>query len=115
MFIEPNPFDKDLTIKKDKNAIKESIRNCILTTQGERPFEPTFGTKIYSSVFENIDDLTFFADGDISLSVLQNDPRVELGPRNYSLSDKTISISFDYFIRELNIRETIKIGLERTR
>lgn len=115
MFIEPNPFDGDMPIKTDRNAIRESIRNCILTTVNERPFEPYFGTRINSAIFESIDDAEFYLDSDIVRSVYSNDSRVFLGPRTYSLSDQTVTVHFDYEIKALGIRENIKISLERTR
>jgi len=115
MFIEPNPFDGDMSIKTDRNAIRESIRNCILTANGERPFEFLFGTNIQSSMFESLDDFKFNADGELATSIYQNDQRIILGKRNYTLSDQTMTISFDYQIKSLNVRESIKISLERTR
>ena len=39
-----HPNTKDITILKDLDAVKQSIKNLILTSRGERPFQPTLGT-----------------------------------------------------------------------
>lgn len=56
-------FHKDLTIvpgradiarKVNEEAVKESIRNLVLTQRGERPFQPDLGCDVRSMLFENI-------------------------------------------------------------
>lgn len=60
-------FDKDLTIhpvsndvsrKLNEEAIKESIRNLILTDRGERPFQPNVGSSVRAMLFENLTQST---------------------------------------------------------
>jgi len=53
-FITPNSFTGDLNLTKDVNAIKQSIKNIILTNSGERPFDVFFGADIYKNLFENL-------------------------------------------------------------
>ena len=48
-----NAFSKDLNAKLDVNAVKQSIKNLILTQPGERPFHPEIGSKIHGLLFEN--------------------------------------------------------------
>ena len=50
-----NPVSSDLSRKTNEEAIKESIRNLILTNRGERLFQPFIGTNLIGSFFENID------------------------------------------------------------
>ena len=38
-----NPFTDDVSIVKNDNAIKQSIRNLVMTTPGEKPFQPNIG------------------------------------------------------------------------
>ena len=52
--LTPHPSSKDLTLKYDKDAIKRSIRNIMLTNNYERPFKPNFGANIRRLLFENI-------------------------------------------------------------
>jgi phage baseplate assembly protein W len=56
-------FDKnfvtnDLMVAKDFTAIKNSIRNLIMTTPSERFFNPTIGSKLSDQLFEPIDIIT---------------------------------------------------------
>ena len=56
--ITPHPSSGDLVLKYDKEAIKRSIRNIMLTNNYERPFKPSFGSK--GTLFELADDVTKF-------------------------------------------------------
>ena len=50
-----NPVSNDVSRKTNEEAVKESIRNLILTNRGERLFQPFIGTNLIGSFFENID------------------------------------------------------------
>ena len=43
MNFKAHPITGDLTIKKDSDAIKQSIKNIMLTNYYERPFKPSLG------------------------------------------------------------------------
>jgi len=47
-----NPMFK-LSYTTEQQAIS-NLKNLLLTTKGERPFQPLFGVDIYSLLFENI-------------------------------------------------------------
>ncbi len=62
-------YYSDLTTNMDRNlitgqlaritndeAVKESIKNLVLTSLNERPYQPTVGSRIRESLFEPIDD-----------------------------------------------------------
>ena len=51
-----NPNNKDITIKKDIAAIKQSVKNLILTHKGERPFQPYLGSTVNAIVDMDADD-----------------------------------------------------------
>ena len=51
----PHPVTKDLTILKNENAIKRSVRNLVETIPRERFFNPNLGTDIRSSLFDFCD------------------------------------------------------------
>ena len=46
--------DGDITRDTDEEAIMNSVRNCILTIQGERRMLPEFATTIQKMLFENM-------------------------------------------------------------
>jgi phage baseplate assembly protein W len=47
-----HPITGDISIKRDSDAIKRSVKNIILTNKYERPFKPNFGTGIRDLLFE---------------------------------------------------------------
>ena len=58
MTFQSNPLNDDLIALKNANAIARSIRNIVFTIPGEKFFEPSFGSRITESLFENIDDIS---------------------------------------------------------
>ena len=47
-----NPSTGDFGVVKNENAIKQSVRNLILTMFGERPFQPSIGSRVKMLLFE---------------------------------------------------------------
>jgi len=74
-----HPNTKDVTVLKDLDSVKQSIKNLILTSRGERPFNPNLGSGIRALLFEPAD---FFTSIDlqeaIEETVLNFEPRVNL-------------------------------------
>jgi len=58
MTFQSNPLNDDLIALKNANAIARSIRNIVFTLPGEKFFQPSFGSRITESLFENIDDIS---------------------------------------------------------
>ena len=47
-----NPVTGDIVVLKNEEAIKQSVKNLILTQINERPFNPNLGTNTTSYLFE---------------------------------------------------------------
>ena len=74
-----NPLSGDLIALKNENAIARAVRNIVLTSPGEKFFDPDFGSSISEILFENVDDITAVSIEDEIKSCLNNyEPRVEL-------------------------------------
>ena len=74
-----NPLSGDLITLKNENAIARAVRNIVLTTPGEKFFDPDFGSSVGEILFENVDDITAVSIRDEIRSSLSNyEPRVEL-------------------------------------
>ena len=74
-----NPLSGDLIALKNENAIARAVRNIVLTTPGEKFFDPDFGSSVSEILFENVDDITAISIEDEIKSSLKNyEPRVEL-------------------------------------
>lgn len=50
--LTPHPINKDLGRIKNDAAIKQSLKNIIMTNLGERPFQPLLGSNVNGSLFE---------------------------------------------------------------
>ncbi len=76
---QTNPLSNDLLGIKNETAIARSIRNLVLTQQGERPFNSILGSKVAGLLFENLDEITGSAIRDEIRTTINNfEPRVNL-------------------------------------
>ena len=73
-----HPGTNDISPITDLNAIRQSVKNLVLTNFGERPFHPEIGTGITGLLFENADFFTANSIKGETLRVLRRfEPRVE--------------------------------------
>ena len=56
-----NPLSGDLIALKNESAIARSVRNIVLTTPGEKIFDPEFGSSVNDLLFENVDEVSEIA------------------------------------------------------
>ena len=74
-----HPLTNDAIALKNASAVARSVRNIVMTFPGEKPFNPTFGSKISKSLFENIDNISAITIKDeIANSIRRFEPRVIL-------------------------------------
>ena len=74
-----NPINFDLARKLDEEAVKESIKNLILTDRGERLFQPEIGSDVRKMLFENINNSTIEVIKDLVRNTIRNyEPRANL-------------------------------------
>ena len=79
MTFQSNPLNRDLIGIKNETAIARSVKNLVLTSQGERFFNSSFGTKVSKLLFENIDAMTAsIIKDEISFTLNTYEPRIEL-------------------------------------
>lgn len=114
-----NPNTGDIALKKDAEAIKQSIMNILLTSRGERPFNPDFGGNLRAYLFENFDVVTQAAMESVIVNSLRNyEPRVRVD--NIVISDlsyrNALNISIDFTILSPEERqEVVEFVVERIR
>jgi len=66
-------------IKKDVDAVKQSVRNLIMTNHYERPFHPEIGSGISQLLFEPLDPITSNSLTRVISEVITNfEPRAQL-------------------------------------
>ena len=73
-----HPVTKDISVLKDANAIKRSVRNLVQTIPRERFFNPILGTDIRGSLFDFVDFGTASViEKQIETTIDNFEPRVE--------------------------------------
>ena len=115
--ITPHPSTGDLILKYDKDAIKRSLRNIMLTNDYERPFRPGFGANLRSLLFELADDITKFEiRKQITEAIEDFEPRVAID-EIYLNQDRNnrMYVNLHYGIRGVEEAQELEIILERVR
>jgi phage baseplate assembly protein W len=112
-----NPFTKDFGAVKNENAIKQSVRNLVLTMFEERPFQPDVGSGVRKLLFENWDPFTQDAiKNEIENTLERLETRIEI--ENIDLIDNSdlneIQISLEYKIVGQAITQEVEFLLEKT-
>ena len=110
MSFESNPLNEDLIAIKNETAIARSIRNIVFTLPGEKFFNPSFGSDISASLFENIDDITGgIIEDQIRQSINNYEPRVNLESvktfPNYETNSFDVIITYDIVGSEIPTQE----------
>ncbi len=114
-----NPLSNDLIGLKNENAIARSVRNLILTTQGERPFQPVLGSNVNNLLFDNMDKLTAAALKDEIRNTIENyEPRVEIEEIivDPNFDNNEFNVTVQYYIVGIDVPEQeLSFVLESTR
>ena len=114
-----NPMSNDLISLKNETAIARSVRNLILTTQGERPFQPVLGSNVNNLLFDNMDKLTAASlKTEIETTIENYEPRVDINDiivdPNYDNNEFNVTVS--YYIVGMDVPEQeLSFVLESTR
>ena len=116
---QTNPLSNDLIELKNESAIARSVRNLVLTGQGERPFQPVLGTGVSRLLFENMDKLTAAAIRSELRTTIENyEPRVEINEIlvEPDFEGNAFHVTLQYFIIGMDVPEQeLTFALEPTR
>ena len=114
-----HPLTKDLRKKTKENSIKQSVRNLLLTSPGEKLFNPNWGCNLRGFLFDPISDTSAIEIKEtVGLSLKNYEPRIEVidilvGPM---LDNDGYDIVLYYKLRETTtvINQTVSLT-ERVR
>ena len=116
---QTNPLSNDLIALKNESAIARSVRNLVLTIQGERPFQPVLGTGVSRLLFENMDKLTASSIRSELRTTIENyEPRVEINEIivEPDFEGNAFHVTLQYFIIGMDVPEQeLTFALEPTR
>jgi phage baseplate assembly protein W len=113
-----NPISLDLAVKRDEEAVKESIKNLILTDKGERLFQPLLGGNITAQLFENNTPATIkLIQEQVKSTITQYEPRAQLIDVvvQSSIDNNKVEITIYFYVTNIEQPVTVTVFLERTR
>lgn len=113
-----NPISEDLALKRDEEAVKESIKNLVLTDRGERLMQPFIGGNIRAMLFENNTPAVIkMIQEQIRTTIETYEPRATLIDVNVlsSIDDNTVKVNIYFYINNIEQPISLSVFLERTR
>ena len=94
-----NSFTNDLNLVQDLTAVRQSIKNIVLTMRGEKSFNFLFGGSAQRLIFESTGNISVDDLSRINLAIRTEEPRVTLKEITYSFEDEltlVLNINFEY-------------------
>ena len=113
-----HPVTKDISRKYDDNAIKQSLRNLILTSNYERPFHSEIGSQVRSLLFESASPMLAVSMRKAIFDLVNNfEPRVDLIEVlvNFNPDENYLYLKIEFKIVNTERPLTLDLVLERTR
>ena len=113
-----NSATGQLNKKTNENAVKQAIRNLLLTDHYERPFQPAIGSNLRSLLFENFGPTTTLrAKEYIKETIEQYEPRADLIKTDVIANPDGNALGVSIYFRIINTIEPARldINIERSR
>ena len=113
-----NAITGDINKKLDVNAVKQSMKNLILTELMERPFQPDLGSALAGLLFENA---TMFTTERIKVTIetlLENFERrakinsIDVEP---NIDNNRYDVTINFYVIGINEPQELEVKLERIR
>lgn len=114
----PHPQTKQITRKTNTNAVKQALRNLILTNRYERPRQPLLGGNIYNYLFEPFGPIVVDGIRDTIKTLIENyEPRVKLLSVDVSNDEdnNALEITISFNVATSTTAENLEITLYRVR
>jgi len=116
--LERIPGREDIARRVNEQAVRDSIRNLVLTDRGERLFQPDIGCDIRGSLFENIDQNTILIlKENIKSTIKQYEPRcvVQDVIVNANIDRHEVFVKIIFSVINTNRNLSLTIDLSRVR
>lgn len=113
-----NPVTRDVSRKYDENAIKQSIKNLVMTNHYERPFHPEIGSSVMGLLFENESPMLQVTLQRAIIYTIENfEPRVRLlgVDVNFRPDSNAVDVTVNFTIVNTEKPLAVDFTLRRTR
>jgi len=98
----------DIYKKKDAAAVKQSIKNLLLTDFYEKPFQPFFGGNLRAMLFELADEDTEDEVEENIINAINNyEPRVEVLSIDVNVLPDQNDMRVSVYFKIINTQETV--------
>lgn len=98
----------DIYKKRDAAAVKQSVKNILLTNHYEKPFLPFFGSDLRGMLFELADnDTDAVIQNNITQSIEQFEPRAEIIDLDVVVQPDRHDISVTVKFKVINTEEVV--------
>lgn len=102
--------------KSDAAAVKQAVKNILLTNKYEKPFQPDFGGDLNNLLFELVDnDTVYEIDGAIREALSRYEPRARVRQVATNLQPDANSITVTVSFQVVNTEELITLETNITR
>jgi phage baseplate assembly protein W len=102
--------------KLDAAAVKQAVKNILLTNQFEKPFQPTFGGNLNNILFELVDnDTVFEIENTVKQAIARYEPRALVQRVITNLQPDANSISVTVRFQVVNTQEIVTVDATITR
>ena len=107
-----HPVTADVSRKINEDAVKESIRNLVLTDRGERPFRPNIGCDVRKLLFGNFMPETGLLIKEAIISTITTyEPRAEIISVNANPRPDNNAFEVSIVFRVINNIESSRLDL----
>lgn len=113
-----NPATGDVSKKYDENAIKQSIKNLVMTRHFEKKFHPEIGSQVMGLLFENDSPMLQATLQRAIIYTIENfEPRAKLISVDVRVNgdNNSVYVSITFKIINTETPLTVDFTLQRTR
>lgn len=114
MNFTPHPNTGDISVVKNEEAVKQAVKNLVLTQLYERPFNPFKGSRVGGLLFENFNPaLEDTIEDNINDLIQQYEPRAEfLGVDiNYTPTEHSLNVRIYFRVVNIGIDTNVDVIL----
>lgn len=111
-----NKSNGDIFKKTDAAAVKQSVRNLLMTNNGEKPFNPRFGGNLNSYLFSLSEDMdNIEIENAVMLAIDAHEPRAAVRGVQVLLNENFNSMHILVQFQVVNTLEIAQLNIELTR
>lgn len=111
-----NKTSGDIFKKTDAAAVKQSVKNLLLTNKTEKPFNPSFGTNLNSLLFANTEEFDETEVKSFIANAIHNhEPRAVLRDIFVEIDEEYYTANITVIFQVVSVKETVQLNVSLAR